>query len=572
MSSAAEAFGLEEALSTAPKRRPNPPPEHAYGASPISERNLHSDRYMEQVRANIPELLHHYFDFPSNWAEGGRTPHIYALLLDMFAGGKHLAEWSTDHGKSLTVTKFFPALSLMENPDEAHIVVCANDSDSKRRVIDVRTEFEENTRLIADFPWLKKPTNKGVIWSAKQFTVAGRSSSRPNPSYYAATIGSNDVRQRRGKLLMDDIESDKVRFHAAQRRQLKQFIGIAALRTYENAHESARPLSIAAGTPMDNDSVYFWLESAMDWKVSKLPAYTVDWKTIQGYGPHNQNSEWGRANPLAWQEAGARIPDKYFSWPDMRLKVLSQDPYFGHGLTKEDFSLNFLLDPSAGDPTRLTLQQIQKLVGEAAFGEAKDWLTLVCFDPASGSESRWADYCGISVIRIRWPKDSKLPELQVLEAFKYTQGLYEQVDFIADLCQQFNCKLLYETNSQQGAIYKNMFMHKRPEVQLLPHFTSKEDKYDDKNGLGLTVIRTLVKSNLLQVPSDQLDSDGMQALMREVRDLGSDKSADHLAMSVWFGVRYLYNQIRVYSNAPLVPVVARSWGGTPGMNWSTWRK
>jgi hypothetical protein len=572
MSSAAEAFGLEEALSTAPKRRPNPPPEHRYGASPISERNLHSDRYMDQVRANIPELLHHYFDFPSNYAEGGRTPHIYALLLDMFAGGKHLAEWSTDHGKSLSVTKFFPCLSLMENPDEAHIVVCANDADAKRRVIDVRTEFEENTRLIADFPWLKKPTNKGVIWSAKQFTVAGRSSSRPNPSYYAATIGSNDVRQRRGKLLMDDIESDKVRFHAAQRRQLKQFIGIAALRTYENAHESSRPLSIAAGTPMDNDSVYFWLESAMDWKVSKLPAYTVDWKTIQGYGPHNPTSQWGRDNPLAWQEAGARIPDKYFSWPDMRLKVLSQDPYFGHGLTKEDFSLNFLLDPSAGDPTRLTLQQIQKLVGEVEFAQAADWLTLVCFDPASGSESRWADYCGVSVIRIRWPRDQKLPELQVLEAYKYTQGLYEQVDFVADLCAKFDCKLLYEINSQQGAIYKNMFMHKRPEVVLLPHFTSKEDKYDDKNGLGLTVIRTLVKSQRLQVPHGELDSDGMQAFMREVRDLGSDKSADHIAMSTWFGVRYLYNQIRAYTNANLVPVVARSWGGSPGMSWSTWRK
>ena len=531
---------------------------------------------MEQVRANIPELLHHYFDFPSNYAEGGRTPHIYALLLNMFAGGKHLAEWSTDHGKSLTVTKFFPALSLMENPDEAHIVVCANDADSKRRVIDVRTEFEENTRLIVDFPWLKKPTNKGVIWSAKQFTVAGRSASRPNPSYYAATIGSNDVRQRRGKLLMDDIESDKVRFHAAQRRQLKQFIGIAALRTYENTHESDRPLSIAAGTPMDNDSVYFWLESAMDWKVSKLPAYTVDWKTIQGYGPHNPTSEWGRANPLAWQEAGARIPDKYFSWPDMRLKVLSQDPYFGHGLTKEDFSLNFLLDPSAGDPTRLTLQQIQKLVGEAEFPTSSDWLTLVCFDPASGSESRWADYCGISVISIRWPNGNvkgSLPEVQVLEAHKYTQGIMEQVDFIADLCAQYQCKLLYETNSQQGAIYSNLFRHQRPEVVLLPHFTSREDKYDDKNGLGLTVVRTLVKGHRLNVPQSQLDSDGMQALLREIRDLGSDKSADHICLSVWMGIRYLFNQVNSYSNPGLVAAVARSWsGGAAAMDWRTWRK
>ncbi len=583
MIDALNAFELEE---MAPKRRGRPPkprpilvgppkphlpiaPEHRYGASPISERNLHSDRYMAEVRDKIPELLHHYFDFPSDYAEGGRVPHVVQLIRDMFGGGRLLAEWATDHGKSLAGTKFFPILSLMENPDESHIVVGANIDDAKRRLIDVRFELEENHELLADFPWLKQPTKDGVIWSAKQFTVAGRSASRPNPSYYAATIGSNDIRGRRGKMIMDDIESDKVRFHANLRRQLKEFIGKAALRTFEDAHESARPLSIALGTPMDNDSVYFWLEKQMDWKVSKLSAYSVEWPRIYGYAAGERD--------ITWQEAGARIPDAHFSWPLKREKILSQDPHFGRGQTRADFSLNYLLDPSAGDPTRLSLEQIEKFCREAEVPSAEDWLTLVCFDPASGSDSRWADYSGISVVQIRWPRENgvpaKLPQLQVLEAYQFTQGIIEQVNFIGDLARQYNCKVLYETNSQQGSNYLNAFRHHQPQVQLLPHFTSRDDKLDERHGLGLGVIKTLIKSQRLKVPQSQLTSEGMQAWWLEVQNLGTDKGADHISMSVWFAVRYLFTQISAYSAPVVLPTAGgRFFGGRGPLSWSTWRR
>ena len=96
--------------------------------------------------------------------------------------------------------------------------------------------------------------------------------------------------------------------------------------------------------------------------------------------------------------------------------------------------------------------------------------------------------------------------------------------------------------------------------------------------MGLTVIRTLVKQHLLKVPESQLDSEGMQALLREVRDLGTS-AHDHIACSVWFVIRWLYDQVRAYNGPALVSsnTGRLGWGsgraGAGGQvpSWKTWR-
>jgi hypothetical protein len=194
------------------------------------------------------------------------------------------------------------------------------------------------------------------------------------------------------------------------------------------------------------------------------------------------------------------------------------------------------------------------------------------------------DYAGVSVVRIRWPHSEKFPQIELLDAYRFEQGLFEQVTFVADLCHAFPdeqkhpARLIYESNAQQGGTYRNAFNHMRPEIQLIPIYTSAGAKFDQE--MGLTVIRTLVKQQRVKVPASKLDSDGMQTLLREVRDLGSEKVHDHIACSVWFVIRWLYDQVRSYSGPPLVAAGGASrWGWGNGQvgaggampSWRTWR-
>lgn len=534
--------------------------------APISERNLHSDRYMERVFDDLPGFLKKYFNFPNDEfpehriystllkQEIGYVPHVVDALQRMYVGGMLIFRWFTDGAKSKTGDFFFPIASLAAGPDEAHILCCDNFDDSKRRVQTLERELETNIDLITDFPWLaraqRSKTGSALTWSRREFTVSGRSTNRPDPSMYAASISAGDVRQRRGKLIMDDIEGKDARIRASVRKELYDFVKLEAIRCWEDRAESHRPLICAMGTPYDVDSIYIKLpQENPDYEVVTVPAYTKPWNVVSTYA-YPILPDGSRANTKTpWEDRARQTPDKIFTWPRKRMKILKQDPLWGKGMTKLQFFLAYLLDPTGGDPTRLSSEQLAKLVAEATFGEEGAWITVATLDPAAGVEQ---DYAGISVVRIRWPKSEKLPEVQLLEAHRFERGLFEQVDFAADLCWKYPetesgqnkgrpCRLIYENNAMQGGTYRNAFMHKRPEIRLVPVYTGS-GKFDTE--MGLTVIRTLVNKGRLGVPESQIDEEGIQTFLTEVRDLGSDRGHDHISASVWFVVRWLWLQVK----------------------------
>lgn len=535
--------------------------------APISERARHSDRIMAQVPERIPELLERYFGFPG-------VPHVVQLLQWMFEGGRLIANLPTDHAKSITATFFFPILSLMENPDEAHIICGANANDSKRRLQTIQRHLTANTpmayQLLQDYPWLRKPTKESLTWSTTQLTVAGRSVNRPDPSIYAAATGSADVMQRRGKLILDDVETQDHRTSRQKREQLYEFVWHAGGRCFEDRHESRRPLVIALGTPMLQDSLYFRLETE-NWRVLRMPCYTVPFSTIKSEDALGRQWHPEETNELAYKGTVRKrnwhyLKDEFYLWPAKKEKVEQRRLEMPTAI----FALQFLLDPSAGDPTRLSLAQIQRLIGQGEFDPQGEWMTFVSIDPAGGSQHRLADYCGISVVRVRWARDAKLPQVQVLEAVKMEQGAIEQVDLVAELAQQYECKVVLETDGPQGPFYQNLFHHRHPNVIILP-FATRSRKTEDE--MGVTVIRTLIKQALLKVPAAKLEEDGMQAFMREIRDLGVEGKDDHISCSVWFPVRYCYDQVR-HLNAPaLVGTMGGSaFGGRQALSWRSWRR
>jgi hypothetical protein len=525
--------------------------------APISERNLHSDRYMDQVLDDLPGFLKTYFDFPNDEFE---PVHVYYALRLMFKGGRYVFQWSTDHAKSLTGLFFFPIASLASDPDGAHLIMGANEADSKSRLQMVQRELEHprNPQLLADFPWLKKPrkvrdSSGGLTWSRKELTVDGRTTNNRNPSLYACTTGSNDVRGRRGKLVMDDIEGEDARRLASSRKQLYDFVKLEAVTCLEDKADSIRPLVCAMGTPFDIDSIYIKLENE-DWETVKIPCYTVPWSKVRDYSHMTLPDGTQATTDTPWEERAALLPDRLFTWPRKRMKVCEHDPLFGKKLDKVHFSLRYLLDATAGDPTRLNYDQLRKLTQKAEMPTDGNWITVVSLDPAAGVGE---DYAGISVVRIRWPHSEKLPEVHVLEAYRFTDGITEQVDFVNDLCWKYPepsgeinttrpCRVVYESNSQQHGHYKNTFANRHPEIRLVPIYTSGANKADTE--LGLTVIKTLVRQNRLSIPQSQIDSDGVQTLLREVRDLGSEAD-DHIACSVWFVVSWVFKQVRMMNSS-----------------------
>ena len=530
----------------------------------VNERTRHSDRYMERVLSDLPWFLRHYFNFPNDHSN---PQHVYNALRTMFRGGRLCYQWSTDHAKSITGQYFYPLASLAADPESAHILMGANELDAKRRLQMLQRaletgqaglEGEAEGNLLTDFPWLKKPkrakdTGGGLTWSRKELTIDGRTQNNPNPSVYACTTGSADVRGRRAKLVMDDIEGEDARKSAAARRDLYNFVKLEAVTCLEDQGSIARPLVCAMGTPFDIDSVYIKLEDE-GWETIKIPAYTVPYPKVEQYAYMKLADGTQSNTKTPWEERAARLPSKLFTWPRKRYKVCEHDPNFGAQMTKQHFLLRDQCDPTAGDHNRLNFKTLRRLVEDAEFDDQGAWITVVSLDPAAGVGE---DYAGISVVKIRWPQAALLPDIQVLEAHRFTDGITEQVDFVADLCWKYPetqdgaykgrpLRVVYENNAQQGGQYKNVFSHRRPEIRLVPIYTSGAAKADTE--LGLTVIKTLVKQHKLGVPASQADSDGVQTLLREIRDLGSNAD-DHISCSIWFVVRWIFGQVRML-NAP----------------------
>lgn len=515
----------------------------------IQYRDAAERKMREGVARKAKWLLRKYFHFDP-------MPFHVEILDLMFKGGKLVINLPTDHAKSMVSSYWFPILSLMANPDESHIICGANIMDSKRRVDAVRMALspggyvgqnKSNEDLLRDYPWIAKPKERHAQWSTTEFNVVGRSGNKPNPSMRAVSAGSADIRGRRGKLIMDDLEGNKHRSSPSERLKLYDFVKLEAIRCYEDAHESSRPLLCALGTPFDPDSIYFRLES-QDWEVRRW-AY--------------------------------KKPDGDYLWPSKREKIEE----FRKSMTRQEFAIAMEMDPSGGDASILSYQQIAEMAAAAeapegmaapvcmacsGSGRVMDWehgrlmwircpscegrqrsvepIVMAVLDPATGSRNAKADYAGLAAIRVMWAPGDKLPRLEVMEAFKFTQGIYEQVRAASNLAAKYECEVVYEANGQQGNNYaevrKNLLESRDiPDIPWNRFYTGAQNKVWDQK-LDPTILRTMLKSKRLMVPSSMQDDEGIRTLFTEIRDLGTN-SHDHISMAIWMGLRWSYDNKRI---------------------------
>lgn len=533
----------------------------------IRYRNSTERKMREGVIKKIPWLLKMYFQFDP-------MPFHVEVLRLMFEGGKLVINLPTDHAKSMLSSYWFPILSLMNDPNESHIICGANLQDSTRRVAMVRSALEpggfvgpgvSNEDLLRDFPWIAKPNKKDIQWSSSELSVVGRETNKPNPSIRAVAAGSADIRGRRGKLIMDDLEGAKHRKSPSEREKLYDFIKLEAIRCFEDSHESSRPLICALGTPFDSQSIYFKLQS-QGWGVRRWPY---------------------------------KKEDGSYLWPAKHDKIRE----FRKSMTKQEFSIAFEMDPSGGDESALSLQQIEQMAADGigpqdgsempicqacgGSGKVMSWdrgrlmwmrcsecegrsvvvspVVLVVLDPASGSKTKRADYAGLAVERIMWVYGEDLPRVEVLEAHKFTLGIYEQVSAASNLSKRYECDVVYEANGQQGNNYasvkrKMLESGEIPESTWHRFYTTSQNKNWDVK-LDPTIMRSLLVSKRLMIPASRHADEGVQALFTEIMDYGSG-GHDHILMALWMGIRWAYehkNMDKMRKRSLFAPSVAQEY-------------
>jgi hypothetical protein len=460
---------------------------------------------MRGVPKRIPQMLRQYFSVdPMPW-------HTEDLQR-MFQGGRWGRLRPTEHGKSTGGLIHFPILSLCEDPEAAHGLIGANSHEAESWLYALRNELETNTELQRDYPWIKPPPRGSrKPWNNRELYVDGRTNMQNrNPSVYATGRGDKSVKGRRFKGIFDDLEGLGT-ITDTERETLWRWMTQEAWRSLEDPTTVRRNLQCWQGTPFDIDSVYFRLEDLADVEVSRLPYIYPE--------------EHEKAGQLIWAAKRAKIEE------------------FRRGHDPMIFAIAMLLDPAAGNPDILTGSQLVKLGSRLRPGAMQEPMIFCGLDPAGGSKRRGADYCGISVSRVEWLPDMHLPHLEVLYAEAFRLGVYEQVDRVAYLSGYYGrggyVPVIYEGNSQQRFTYKDHFARQHPEVPVIEFMSNQNNKRDQM--MGMSVLKTMFRLGLLHTIEvmGQDSDDGMKTLRKEIRDLGVSKH-DHIAKTVWFVVRHMY--------------------------------
>jgi hypothetical protein len=462
------------------------------------------EELMAAVPRRIPQLVQQYWGY-------SLMPFQRRILELLFTGGYVDILVPTLHGKSTLCDVVFPILSLMHNPNGAHIICCTNHQDAKRWLLLIKQKLESSafdprsSELLRDYPWLAKPKGGLKKWSTTEITIDGRTDiDNPNPSVFAIGRGSDDIKGRRAKFIGDDLEG-KGAVRETARAELWDWMTLEAMRTIENRAIEPRRLFANIGTPWDPDSIHFRLADLTDGRTGEQ-VFTVFRQ------PYKHES--GR---LIWPLQGPRIDELRQAW-------------------KEDtrqWQIAMELNPKGDNPFALTLKEIQDHSQAAGQNPLKEAVAgFVTLDPASGSKNARADYAGIAVLEIRWPPSEILPFVKVSQAYRYTDEAIPQVIYAAELSRQTGYPVVVEMNAMQR-VYKGLFQRLAPDVKVIPFYTTEANKFDKR--MGLSVLKTLARSDRLAI----CDSEGGQTLMREIRDLGTG-AHDHLAMAVWFPISFVY--------------------------------
>ena len=210
------------------------------------------------------------------------TPWQLEDLLKILSGGVYALMYATDHGKSMLI-EIAVVLSMIRDCDTRFIVIKINDSASRECAEEICRKLE---RASAMYPNVKplvqwrgdQPHGIGTgFWVAGANFIDGRNINRSVRCY---GLGSRDLQGKRGRTLIDDIETEEEARSAAMRTRLEARLD-SVLRTLEADKIDQQGLWAVFGTPQHDNSVYHNLPSKLastgvKHEIIKRPAFLPD--------------------------------------------------------------------------------------------------------------------------------------------------------------------------------------------------------------------------------------------------------------------------------------------------------
>lgn len=391
------------------------------------------------------------------WLWGFRlTPWQLEDLMKLLDGGVYALMYATDHGKSMLI-EMCVVLCLIIDSDTRMIVIKINDSASRECAEEIARKLQKASIRFPDVKPMVQWRNDiphgigtGFWVDGANFMESGRNI---NKSVRCYGLGSRDLQGKRGRTLIDDIETEEEARSEAMRTRLEARLD-SVLRTLEAEAIDKSGLWAVFGTPQHDNSVYH-----------KLPA------KLAGTGVAHEIIK-----------RPAILPDGSYLMPSRAAKV----EIHRATMSKSAFAAAYELRPLAAK--RPSPEQVETLVKHRGLpiprnaDAFKQWLSedlarmgleprmqanlmaelefYIGWDPATTGE--WASGVIARLQRHTWG----------LRAFKSAGAdVYDQVAHVHAYAQDFpEATIVLEKNAEQKA-FKDVYEQVYPDEFVETHGT-----------------------------------------------------------------------------------------------------
>lgn len=427
--------------------------------------------------------------------------------------------YPTDYGKS-TLIEMTVVLGLILDPNARFIVVKINEQAARECAEELARKLKLASETLHE-----KQVGPLVMWRHEAaFGVGGgfwvegadHSGRNTNRSVHCYALGSRDLQGKRGRTLIDDIETQEEANSVAMRLQLEKRLS-AVMRTLEDRPDA---LWAVLGTPYHETSIHFDL-------VTKLRGLGVRYEEI-------------RREP--------RLPDGSALWQDRVQKM----EIHRRVMSKTEFAAAYELRPVS--MRRFHVEEIESLKEKwwavpRNESEFRRWLYewLIQQKPERRDLSEWQRECAQRLVALEfyigWDPattgDWACGVLGILGRQTYCLRSYlgvgdvwEQSLRVKNLFEIFpSASVIIEKNAQQKA-FRDVFEKACPPAPIFGHGT-----YSNKEapGIGLTAFAAEIREGHFHLPWGDRDraEEEFSDLIAELEQYGPT-SHPHILAALWF--------------------------------------
>lgn len=403
------------------------------------------------------------------------------------------------HAKSTIGTVYSTIYALCANPNSRTAIVSKSEKLAARflqqiqRFLTDESLYEGGPNLIEDWG----PFHSQDQWSKTEFWIAGRQSAEKDPSVSAYGIGAQIYGYRFDRMLFDDIaDLENQRNPDRVAEMLKQT-------TLEYASRVGKTGLLGfIGTRIGPQDIYSYLKQLPAYKVISYPCITDE---------ASQQMLWGEHFPY---EAAAEQRESMSL--EMFNLVYQNTDVAGAGAT---FPLD-VLEASRDLSLRLGMYE-------------PGWRLVLGVDPAGAGEQ--AGYTAMVVLGI----DLESGRHYVIDSTNVKQMRAPQIkDQIIEFCTKYPIsEVRVEVNGLQSQLfqYDQELVNRLTQrgVRLVPHITSKSNKWDPQ--FGVESMGPLFYNKQISCPYADINSRRkMNELHEQLAQFPVGSENPDLVMALWF--------------------------------------